>query len=72
MILLGLLFFVIFFGLIGLAVRLAWGLLKFFAGVGLFCACPLLFLLLLFTGSLDFGIVLFLLLVLCGIGFHRG
>ena len=71
-ILLGILFLFIFFGLLGIAVRLAWGFLKFITGVGLFCACPLLFLLLLMTGTLNFGVVLIILLALCGIGFHRG
>ena len=32
-------------GIVGLAIRLSWGLVKFVVGLGLFWVCPLLFVL---------------------------
>ena len=65
------LFIALFIGLIGLAIRLAWGFLKFITGVGLFLVCPILFIVLLATHTLNFGIVLLILLGICGVGFGR-
>ena len=60
------------FGLLSTGFRLAWGIVKFIFGIGLFFICPLLIIL-----GIVFGLLLPILVpiaiiaILCGIGFSR-
>ena len=55
-----------------LALRLAWGILKFLFSLGLFALCPVLFLLLGVLGLLGSGWwVILLIAVFCGVGFGK-
>ena len=58
--------------LIRLALHLAWGLIKFLFGLGLFALCPVLFVVLGILGLLGSGWwIVALVAVLCGIGFGK-
>ena len=41
----------LFFGIMSLALKLVWNLTKFVFGLGLFCFCPLLFVLVVLLGG---------------------
>ena len=57
---------------IRLALKLAWGILKFLFSLGLFAICPILFLLLGVLGLLGSAWwVILLAAILCGIGFGK-
>ena len=57
---------------IRLALKLAWSILKFIFGLGLFALCPVLFVLLGVLGILGTGWWIVLLIALfCGIGFTK-
>ena len=45
------LMFMLFAGIISIGIKLAWGALKFTFGLGLFCLCPLLFVLIVLLGG---------------------
>ena len=59
-------------GIVSLGIRLAWGTTKFVFGLGLFCLCPVFFLVAVLLGGFS-GIWLPILIVglLCGRGFIR-
>ncbi len=56
-------------GVIGFAVRLAWGVTKFVFGLGLFCICPLLFIVVVLLGGFS---TLWLPILIIGLLFGRG
>lgn len=57
---------------IRLALKLAWSILKFICGLGLFALCPVLFILLGVLGILGTGWWIVVLIALfCGIGFKK-
>ena len=43
----------LFFGILSLALKLVWNLTKFALGLGLFCFCPLLFVLVVLLGGIS-------------------
>ena len=59
-------------GIVSIGIRLAWGTAKFVFGLGLFCLCPVFFLVAVLLGGFS-GIWLPILIVglLCGRGFIR-
>ena len=60
------------FLVIRLALKLAWGILKFFFSLGLFAVCPILFILMGVLGILGTGWWIILLIALfCGLGFKN-
>ncbi len=59
----------ILISLIGASLRFAWGLTKFLFGLGLFCICPLLFVLAVLFGAFH---AVWLPIVIVGLIFGRG
>lgn len=67
----GLFFIMLFFGIIRMAFRFAWSLTKFFFGLGLFFVCPLLFVTLMFFGILgNLWIPILIFAIILGGGFR--
>lgn len=66
------LMFMLFIGVIRVGLRLAWGLTKFVFGLGLFCLCPLLFILVVFLGAFShLWLPIIIIGLLLGQGFRR-
>ena len=62
----------LFVGILGTGIRLAWCLARFMFGLGLFWFCPLLFLLaVLFGGFSHMWVLILIVGILCGRGFVR-
>lgn len=55
---------VLFPGVIRMGIRLAWGTVKFFLGLGLFAFCPVLFAILVILGFYGYGLIPMILLVI--------
>lgn len=63
---------VLFASVISIGIRLAWGMTKFFFGLGLFWFCPLLFVLaVLFGGFSHTWLLIVIVGILFGSGFRR-
>ena len=59
-------------GVISIGIRLAWGAMKFFFGLGLFWFCPLLFVLAVLLGGFSHNWLLIVIVgLLFGSGFRR-
>ena len=66
------LFIMLLVNIISLAVRMAWGVTKFVFGLGLFCVCPLLFILVVLLGGFSsMWLPIVILGVLFGGGFRK-
>lgn len=66
------LFIMLLVSIISLAVRMAWGVTKFVFGLGLFCVCPLLFILVVLLGGFSsMWLPIVILGVLFGGGFRK-
>ena len=66
------LFIMLLVSIISLAVRMAWGVTKFVFGLGLFCVCPLLFILVILLGGFSsMWLPIVILGVLFGGGFRK-
>ena len=62
----------LFFGILRIGLKMAWGSAKFLFGLGLFWFCPLLFLLAVLLGGFSHSWLLIVLIgLLCGRGFVR-
>ncbi len=60
------------FGVISAAIRLAWGITKFLFGLGLFCFCPILFVVIILLGGFShLWLPILIVGLLCGKGFSR-
>ena len=59
-------------GIVSLGIRLAWGVTKFVFGLGLFCVCPLLFVLAVLLGGFSsMWLPILIVGLLFGKGFRR-
>lgn len=65
------LFIMLFFGIVKVALKLAWGATKFIFGLGLFFVCPLAFVILAATGLLgNMWIAILIVALICGFNFR--
>lgn len=70
--LIGIIAVALLFGLLKVTFRLAWGLIKIMFGVGLFVACPILFIIAAALGLFgSLGIVILIIAVVCLIGMRK-
>lgn len=70
-IIIAVLFIMLFFAILKAAFKFAWGAAKFIFGLGLFFACPLLFVILAAMGLLgNMWILILIVALFCGGGFR--